>query len=114
LLENRGKDDIILVDTNMHNYTVHLTNGLYLPPYHLDKDHDDKWLYYLGQYLMEFVHIKNVRQKIKTDFDLDKMFEESKQNQAFKKIQKSHEKMMVEIANDKLLENMSSDETMQE
>lgn len=38
LLENRIKDDIVLVDTNMHNFTTNLTNGIYLPPYSLDKD----------------------------------------------------------------------------
>jgi TFIIF-interacting CTD phosphatase-like protein len=38
LLENRNKDDIILVDTNMHNYTIHLTNGIMIPAYHIDKD----------------------------------------------------------------------------
>lgn len=48
LLENRSKDDIVLVDTNMHNYTVHLTNGIMLPAYHVDKDSQDLWLYHLG------------------------------------------------------------------
>lgn len=41
LLENRNKDDIILVDTNMHNYTVHLTNGIMIPAYHADQDAQD-------------------------------------------------------------------------
>jgi hypothetical protein len=55
LLENRLKDDIILVDTNMHNFTTNLTNGIFLPPYALDKDHEDQWLLSLGHYLKTFV-----------------------------------------------------------
>lgn len=55
LLENRNKDDIILVDTNMHNYTVHLTNGIMIPAYHIDKDSKDNWLVELAEYLKEFI-----------------------------------------------------------
>lgn len=61
LLENRNKDDIILVDTNMHNYTVHLTNGIMIPAYHIDKDNNDHWLKHLGNYLIEFIDQKSVR-----------------------------------------------------
>jgi len=32
-MQNRSKDDIIIVDPNMHHYTIHLTNGLYVPSY---------------------------------------------------------------------------------
>jgi TFIIF-interacting CTD phosphatase-like protein len=71
-------DDIIIVDTNMHNYTLHLTNGIYLPPYTIDKDSSDKWLLMLGSYLKEFNKISNVREKIKRDFDLDRIFEENR------------------------------------
>lgn len=45
-----------------------------------------------------------MRNKIKVDFELDQMFEESKQNQAFKKIKNTHDNMMQEIQMDKLLE----------
>lgn len=41
LMENRLKDDIILVDSNMHHYTIHLTNGLYIPTYQIDKEPTD-------------------------------------------------------------------------
>lgn len=68
LLENRNKDDIILVDTNMHNYTVHLTNGIMIPAYHADQDTQDYWLLHVSTYLKEFIHEKSVRQKIKNDF----------------------------------------------
>jgi hypothetical protein len=78
----------------MHNYTVHLTNGIYLPPYYVDKDPDDEWLPILGSYLLDFINVKNVRHKIKTDFELDILFEESKQNQAFKKIQKQNDSLI--------------------
>ena len=80
----------------MHNYTVHLTNGIYLPPYQVDKDHEDDWLLVLGHYLLDFINVKNIRHKIKTDFELDSLFEESKQNQAFKKIQKQNESLIQE------------------
>ena len=71
----------------MHHYTIHLTNGMYLPAYQIDKDSVDQWLLHLRNYLLTFVGLKNVRAKIKSDFDLDTLFEESKQTQAFKKIQ---------------------------
>eukprot|EP00347_Sterkiella_histriomuscorum_P006363 403353046 len=105
LLENRSKDDIILVDTNMHNYTVHLTNGIMIPAYHVDKDSQDHWLLDLSKYLKEFKDQKSVRQKIKIDFQLDQIFEESKQNQAFKKIKTSHESLMQEIQQEKSIDN---------
>lgn len=57
LSENRSKDDLILIDTNMHNYTVHLTNGIYLPPYNVDKDQEDNWLLHLGHYLLGFINV---------------------------------------------------------
>ncbi|CDW86447.1 nli interacting factor-like phosphatase family protein [Stylonychia lemnae] len=108
LLENRSKDDIIVVDTNMHNYRVHLTNGIMIPAYHIDKDHTDKWLYHLGCYLFEFVPEKNVRQKIKFDFQLDQIFEESKQNQAYLKIKTTHENRMQEISSEKFQDYSSN------
>lgn len=63
----------------MHHYTIHLTNGLFVPAYQIDKDPEDLWLHHLGNYLHSFVNLKNVRSKIKGDFELDTLFEESKQ-----------------------------------
>ena len=70
----------------MHNFTKQLTNGIYIPPYRIHRDHDDFFLKYLCEYLLEFVGVIDVRQKIKNDFGLDQPFEESKQNKAFHKI----------------------------
>lgn len=55
----------------MQNFTHYLTNGIYLPPYRLNMDYNDELLKYLGEYLMEFINIDDVRRKIKFDFELD-------------------------------------------
>lgn len=52
----------------MHSFTLQLTNGIYLPQYRLDRDSKDDLLKYLGEYLLEFVAISDVREKIKKDF----------------------------------------------
>ena len=71
LLENRSKEQIVVVDTNMHHFTKQLTNGIYVPPYRIHRDQDDFILKYLLEYLLEFVGVLNVKQKIKNDFGLD-------------------------------------------
>jgi hypothetical protein len=70
----------------MSNFTNKLTNGIYLPPYSLHDDKNDKILQTLGHYLLSFSDITDVRAKIKVDFDLLTKFNGFKQNQAFMKI----------------------------
>lgn len=45
----------------MHCYTIHLTNGLYMPSYQIDKDSEDEWLALLGEYLLTFIEVKSTR-----------------------------------------------------
>lgn len=67
-----------------------------MPPYRVDKDPVDQCLKVLGDYLLTFVTIHDVRHKIKVDFGLDQMFDENKQTKAFKKIADSHNTIMKE------------------
>ena len=87
-LGNRNPQDIVVVDCQMSNFTNKLTNGLYLPPYSLHDDKNDRMLKSLGQYLLSLAKssVADVRQKIKVDFDLLTKFNGFKQNQAFLKI----------------------------
>jgi hypothetical protein len=78
----------------MTNFTLQLTNGIYLPSYRINSDHEDIMLKYLLEYLLEFIDVPDVRQKIKEDFDLDNMFNECKQTKAFYKIKNNHESLM--------------------
>ena len=70
----------------MSNFTNKLTNGVYLPPYNLHDDKNDRMLKELGHYLLSFSQVPDVRAKIKVDFDLLTKFNGFKQNQAFMKI----------------------------
>ena len=102
LLENRTLDDIIIVDTNMHHFTLHLTNGMYLPPYAVEKDSEDEWLVHLCGYLLTFLGVSNVREKIIREFNLDQMFEENRQTKACKSIKSNHEVIMQDVQKEKV------------
>lgn len=78
----------------MHNFTLHLTNGIFLPSYTLDKDAEDRWLLDLSYYLQEFSSVTNVREKIKNDFSLDTIFDENRQSKAVKKVKETHNAIM--------------------
>jgi hypothetical protein len=67
---NRNPSDIVIVDSQMSNFTNKLTNGIYLPPYSLHDDKNDKILQTLGHYLLSLSETADVRAKIKVDFDL--------------------------------------------
>ena len=71
LFHNRKKEQVIIVDTNMHNFTLQLTNGIFIPSYRVHNDHEDTFLNSLREYLLEFVGVLDVKQKIKNDFGLD-------------------------------------------
>jgi hypothetical protein len=60
----------------------------------------------LGKYLESFTDIQNVREKIKKDFDLDRIFEENRQSKAVKKVKNNHESLMQDILKEK--ESMAS------
>jgi hypothetical protein len=45
----------------MHYFTLHLTNGIFLPPYKIDKDKTDDYLKLLAEYLKEFIFVNDVR-----------------------------------------------------
>ena len=79
-LGGRNPQDIIVVDHQMSNFTNKLTNGIYLPPFSLHDDKNDKMLQTLGHYLMSFAEVADVRAKIKVDFDLLTKFNGFKQN----------------------------------
>jgi hypothetical protein len=88
LLEGgRSKEDIIIVDSVMQKFTKNLTNGIFLPSYMAKSEKQDKWLHFLTPYLKDLAAATSIRQKIKKDFELDSLFENSKQRQAFKKVQ---------------------------
>ena len=87
LLGGRKLENILIVDTNMHHFTKQLTNGIFVPSYRIDRDNNDFILKYLKNYILEFVEVNDVKVKIKNDFGLDKLFDESKQTKAFHKIQ---------------------------
>lgn len=77
----------------MSNFSNRLTNGIYLPPLRMCSDDDDICLESLGNYLKTFIidgneELMDVRNKIKTDFDLLNKFEKDKQSQVFNKILK--------------------------
>jgi hypothetical protein len=89
----RKVSDIIIVDTQMQNFTNRLTNGIYFPMYRLHQDESDHMLKTLLKYLGEFIFptspLDDVRIKIKLDFDLLDKFNGFKQTQAFLKIKKT-------------------------
>ena len=58
ILVGQGKrlvNDIIIVDSQMSNYTNKLTNGIFVPPFRLHNDLDDDILKMLLKYLGSFV-----------------------------------------------------------
>ncbi len=88
LLEGgRSKEDIVIVDSVMQKFTKNLTNGIFLPIYITTSEKQDKWLHFLIPYLKDLSISPSIRQRIKKDFELDDMFENSKQRQAFNKVQ---------------------------
>lgn len=93
--KNSGRDasNIIVIDSQMTNFSNKLTNGIYLPPFRLNSVNDDICFNSLGNYLKTFIMDDNkelidVRLKIKTDFDLLTIFNNNKQSQSFNKILK--------------------------
>ena len=94
----RVVNDVLIVDTQMSNYTNKLTSGIFIPPYRLHNDSDDQVLKMLLKYLGGFIDqtnpIEDVRAKIKHDFGLLEKFNGYKQNQAFVKIKKTLEEAM--------------------
>ena len=71
LLEKRNIKDIIIVDNRAISFALHFTNGIPINDY--DGDKNDKSLIYLTQYLLSFINVNDVRQKIKVDFKLEKL-----------------------------------------
>lgn len=90
LLKNRSLKDIIIVDSSMQNYTLHLTSGIYIPTYTFNKDQTDNTLSLLEEYLISFLDESDVRTKIKSDFDINEMFNQGKQAKHFNKIQNNY------------------------
>lgn len=65
----------------MQNFTSKLTNGIFLPAYRLHEDATDQLLKSLLMYILSFKkqNIVDVRQKIKSDFNLLEKFNDYKQ-----------------------------------
>ena len=88
----RTEENIIFIDNTMSNFTNKLTNGIFVPAFLLSEQ--DFILKSLQQYLINLYELKDARQQIKTDFNLLNKFNNSKQNQAFFKIQSQSNKIM--------------------
>ena len=84
---NRLEKNIILVDSQMSNFTNKLTNGLYIPPIRFSQNQEgDMCLKSLLKYLVSFVldpPESDVRNRIKIDFDMLNRFNNNKQCLAF-------------------------------
>jgi hypothetical protein len=95
---NREQSEILIVDSQMSNFTNRLTNGVFLPCYRMHEDEGDRMLEVLLKYLGEFIlpssPLMDFRQKIKEDFGLLEKFNGFKQTQAFLKIKKTLEEVM--------------------
>lgn len=52
---NRKQGDILIVDSQMSNFTNRLTNGIFLPCYRMHEDENDVMLKTLLKYLGEFI-----------------------------------------------------------
>ena len=81
----------------MDHFTLHLTNGIYVPPYVVEKESEDKWLIHMCTYLQTFLAVTNVREKNIKDFCLDQMFEDNRQTKAVKNIKNNHENIMIDV-----------------
>lgn len=89
----RLKEHILYLDTDMDSFTFSLTNGIYVPPFLIDRYGSDLTLKslmkYLGQFIDPIFNIQDVRQKIKTDFNMVDKFNSFKQTAAILKIKKT-------------------------
>ena len=84
----RNLEDIVIVDTVIAHYTHNLTNGVFMPVYVPSSTLvEDKWLLDLSDYLNTLGDTDNCKERIRTDFKLEEMFNECKQNKAVAKRQ---------------------------
>jgi len=70
LLENRSIKYIIIVDNKVLSFALHFTNGI--PVINYEGNKNDKELVVLTAYLQSFLKVKDVREKIKENFKLEK------------------------------------------
>lgn len=86
LLHDRKERDIIFVDCKVQDYAYQMTNGIFIPPYegppNENNPEQDEFFNYLFEYLKDFQHVFDVRNKIERDFDLKNLFLQSFKNPA--------------------------------
>lgn len=79
----RSNQDVLIIDTQMANYTNRLTNGIFVPLYRLHEDPDDAvlttLLKYLGDFILADPAVEDFRTKVKEDFKLLEKFNSFKQ-----------------------------------
>ncbi|CDW88199.1 nli interacting factor-like phosphatase family protein [Stylonychia lemnae] len=74
LEEGRSLKDIVIVDNNIQSFFLQLSNGI--PIYDYTGDKNDEVLLSLTEYLKQFLHVDDVRQKIDKDFRIKELLEE--------------------------------------
>lgn len=86
LLHDRKERDIIFIDCKVQDYAYQMTNGIFIPPFEGPPDENnpeqDEYFNYLFEYLKDFQHVFDVRNKIEKDFDLKNLFLQSFKNPA--------------------------------
>ena len=99
----RKKEHILYLDTDMDSFTFSLTNGIYVPPFLLADYGTDftlkSLMKYLGQFIDPIFDIRDLRVKIKADFNMLEKFNGFKQTQAVLKIKRTLEETMGEVNN---------------
>jgi TFIIF-interacting CTD phosphatase-like protein len=71
--QTRDLKDVIIIDNQLSNFMVHLSNGI--PASEFNGDINDRELRVMCKYLLKFrdpLAVRDVRDKIKRDFDLQK------------------------------------------
>jgi TFIIF-interacting CTD phosphatase-like protein len=71
LEEGRKLRDVVIVDNSIQSFYLHLNNGI--PIYDYNGNKADKMLPLLTEYLMTFLNVPNVRDKIDKDFKIKKL-----------------------------------------
>lgn len=91
----REEQNIIFLDHDLVCFAKKLSNGIYVPPFYIDKYKSDRILADLSTYLQEFPYQPqplDVRPKIKVDFNLLQKFNSSKSNKSYIKIRKTQQR----------------------
>ena len=66
LSKDRNLNNVTMIDSNVRNYVLSLSNGIPINPYH--GDNKDNELIYLAKYLRFLVSKKDIQMQIQSDF----------------------------------------------